>query len=256
MLAQGVSQLAENSADLREEIRYNTPVNANTLFDSYVANRVDVSFHLARENFFGPITRDFQSSSIIVNHDGKSYLLFHVDGTAATTKETPADWREIEGIMRRGNERIDVRSLKFLAIDPRVVVIELDPADVASLGAQTYPTAIEPFKFPEAVLVGGAGQYYGEVEFKLDPQTPGYVRMQSKVISRMFGEFSPSVGDLVFSKTGELLGVMVNRYYCVLLGNFAVSGELPFGPDLLDEKTSGVLAEMKARVERLPIRLQ
>jgi hypothetical protein len=256
VLAQGVTQLAVNSADLREEIRSNTPVNANTLFDGYRNNRVDASFHAARENFFGPVSRDYKSSSIVVSHGDKTYLLFHVDGTPAALKEPPADWREIEGILRRGDHRISVENMRFLVIDPRVVIVELDSGDVSALGVKTYPTALEPFKFPEAVLIGGAGQYYGEVEFKLDPLTPGYVHMQSKVISRMFGEFSPSVGDLVFSKTGELLGVMVNRRYCALIDNFAASGELPFGPDVLNQKTTEVLAAMKARVERLPLRLQ
>lgn len=256
VLAQGVTQLAVNSADLREEIRSNTPINANTLFDGYRNNKVDASFHAARENFFGPVTRDYKSSSIIVTHDDKAFLLFHADGTPGTLKESPADWREIEGILRRGDQRVSAESLQFLVVDPRVVVVRLTAEDVAALGAKTYPTALEPFKFPEAVLIGGDGQYYGEVEFKLDPLTPGYVHMQSKVISRMFGEFSPSVGDLVFSKTGELLGVMVNRRYCALIDNFAVSGELPFGPDVSNQKTSEILAAMKARVERLPLRLQ
>ncbi|RME70022.1 MAG: hypothetical protein D6781_07325, partial [Verrucomicrobia bacterium] len=95
-----------------------------------------------------------------------------------------------------------------------------------------------------------------EVEFKLDPQTPGYVKMQSRVFSRMFGEFSPSRGDLVFSKTGEILGVMVNNSYCVLLSSFVPSAELRFGEDLPEGETESVLRRQWNRIQRLPMRLQ
>ena len=56
--------------------------------------------------------------------------------------------------------------------------------------------AKSPFKFPEAVLVSRGGKYYGEVEFKLDTRTPSYVKMKTRFMSRLFGEFSPSAGDL------------------------------------------------------------
>jgi predicted nucleic acid-binding Zn-ribbon protein len=253
-LADGVTQLAESSAGLREEIRANTPVNANTLFNDFLANRVDASFRSARENIFGPVTRNWSSRTILVS-DGKNvYALFHVSDTPATFREFAADWREIDGILSRGGRQAAALGLKSLLIDPRVAVVQVDATTAAALGSRVYPTAAEPFKFPEAVLVSGGGKYYGEVEFKLDPQTPGYVKMKSRIFSGLFGEFSPSSGDIVFSKTGELLGLMVNNDYCVLVDNFAVSAELPFGAGLA--RTSEVLSRMRDRVARLPLRLQ
>jgi hypothetical protein len=101
--------------------------------------------------------------------------------------------------------------------DPRIVAVPVDARPVQTLGLQVYPLAKNPFKFPEAVLVSRGGRYYGEVEFKLDPRTPDFVKMKSRLMSRVFGEFSPSAGDVVLSKTGELLGVMVNSEYCAVL---------------------------------------
>ncbi len=190
LLAEGVTQLAESSNNLRQEIRSNTPINANALFDEFLKNRLDVSFQTGRDAFLSSGNRTIDAKTILVT-----------DGT-------------------------------------------------------NIVTMLEPFKFPEAVLISGGGRFYGEVEFKLDAQTPGYVRMQSRVLSRLFGEFSPSAGDLVFSKTGELLGVMVNNSYCRLVDNFIPSAELPFGTGLLDRKTSEIFAAQRARVLRLPMRLQ
>ncbi len=250
-LAEGVTQLAESSANLRQEIRSNTPVNANALFDEFLANRVDVSVRANRPGFLGEINRALDARTILVTDGTNVLVVQHANDTLATARDTPADWRSITGVVRGGGREIPVGRQFFLRSDPRVLVIPLDPGLAASLGVRIYPTALEPFKFPEAVLVSGGGRYYGEVEFKLDPQSPGYVRMQSRVLTRLFGEFSPSAGDLVFSKTGEILGIMVNNTYCVLFQNFQEAAEIPFGPDLTDRTTSEPISAQRARLLRL-----
>ena len=255
-LAEGVTQLAENSSNLRQEIRSNTPVNANTLFSDFSANRVQSAFHAARENIFGPVTRNYDARTILVTDGTEVYALLHVNDTVANFRESPADWRVLEGRISANGRQLAIDRLRFLVIDPRVVVARLDPAAAAGLGVRIYPTAAEPFKFSEAVIISQGGKYYGEVEFKLDPQSPGYVRMKTRIFSSLFGEFSPSAGDLVFSKTGELLGLMVTDGYCVLIDNFAGAAELPFGSSLQDSRTSEVIARQKDRVLRLPLRLQ
>ena len=39
-------------------------------------------------------------------------------------------------------------------------------------------------------------------------KTPEYLKMDHSVVRGLFGKFNPSHGDLVFNKSGELLGVM------------------------------------------------
>jgi hypothetical protein len=255
-LAEGVTQLAENSADLRQEIRSNTPINANALWSDFTANRIDASFHTARDSMFGAVTRNRDAKTVLVSDGTNVFALFHVNDTAASFRDGVADWREIEGHLNAGGRQIAIDRLSFLAIDPRIVVVPLDPTTAASFGVKIYPTALEPFKFPQAVIISRGGQYYGEVDFKLDAQTPGYVKMQTKVLTRMFGEFAPNTGDLVFSKTGELLGVMANDTYCVLVDNFRGAAELPFGANLEEKKTSEIIGGQKERILRLPLRLQ
>ncbi|MBE2216297.1 MAG: hypothetical protein IAE82_20660 [Opitutaceae bacterium] len=255
-LAEGVTQLAENSAGIREEMRASQPLNANTLFSDFSANRVQATFRSARENLFGPVTRNYDARTILVSDGADVFALLHVNDTAATFRESPADWREIEGRIAAGSRQLAVERLRFLVIDPRVVVVKIDPTIAAGFGVRIYPTAAEPFKFSEAVIISQGGKFYGEVEFKLDPQTPGYVKMKTRIFSSLFGEFSPSAGDVVLSKTGELLGLMVTDSYCVLIDNFAGAAELPFGTSLLELKTSEILARQKDRVLRMPVRLQ
>ena len=119
-----------------------------------------------------------------------------------------------------------------------------------------YPLATDPFKFPEAVLIDGGGRGYGEVGFKLDPSGPGFVRVDNRLFKRLFGDFAPSRGDLVFSKTGDLLGIMVNSDYCAVLGNFTPQQTIRTGPDIKSQTTGATLESLIARMRTLPLKLQ
>ncbi len=126
----------------------------------------------------------------------------------------------------------------------------------AALGVKVYPIALEPFKFPEAVLVNGGGKGYGEVGFKLDASQPSYVRVDNRLFKRLFGDFAPSRGDLVLSKTGELLGIMVNSDFCALVTNFLPQKTLRTGDDVKAQHSAELLNELAARVRLLPLKLQ
>jgi type IV secretory pathway protease TraF len=72
-----------------------------------------------------------------------------------------------------------------LSVDPRVVAIPVNTAQAAALGFKIYTLASEPFKFPEAVLISGGGDGYGEVSFQLDAAQPGYVRVDNLLLKRL-----------------------------------------------------------------------
>ena len=147
-------------------------------------------------------------------------------------------------------------AVHFLAHDPRIVVLPIDPAQAAALGAKVYALAADPFKFPEAVLISGGGKGYGEVGFKLDASQPGFVRVDNRLFKRLFGDFAPSRGDLVLSKSGELLGIMVNSDYCALLKDFTPWKSLRPGDDIAAQRTGALLDGLAARVRALPAKLQ
>jgi hypothetical protein len=126
----------------------------------------------------------------------------------------------------------------------------------ASLGAKVYPIARDPFKFPEAVLISAGDKGYGTVGFKLDSDHPGYVQVDNRLFKRIFGDFAPSRGDLVFSQTGELLGIMVNSDYCALIGNFSAAAVIDTGKDTAAQKTGRQIDALAARVRAMPLSLQ
>ena len=256
-LAGGVGQLAEKTSGLTKEIRENRPINANVLFDDFVKNRVTTNFTAVRASVFGPATREKSTATILVTDGVKIYALLHVSDTPFSLTENSYDWQKIAvEFARSSGYKSHVSELEFLSVDPRVVVLPIDAEQATALSVKVYATALDPFKFPEAVLVSGGGKGYGEVGFKLDASEPGYVRVDNRLFKRLFGDFAPSRGDLVLSKTGELLGIMVNSDYCAIVNNFLPARTLATGDDVSAQKSSNVLNEMAARVRALPLKLQ
>lgn len=256
-LAQGVGQLAEKSGELTKEIRDNRPINANVLFNDFMSNRVTTSFKAYRQSFLGAVNRDSQTRTILVTDGEKVYALLHINDTPFSLREPSADWEKLSITFTRGDSyRSTVPQMDFLSLDPRIIALPVDPSQAVALGVKVYQTALEPFKYPEAVLIDGDGTGYGEVAFKLDATHPGYVRVDNRLVKRLFGDFSPSKGDLVFSKTGELLGIMVNNDYCALVNNFLPSRTIRTGDDIKAQETGAILDAMAARYKALPLRLE
>jgi hypothetical protein len=256
-LAQGVGALAQNSGELTKEIRDNRPISANVLFNDFLANQVQTTFSATKKGLFGNTNRDHETKTVFTTDGKQVYALVEVEDTAFSFREIGADW---EKISVRFDRPPDYRStgsqIEFLSADPRVVVIPVDAQQVAALDAKVYPLATDPFKFPDAVLISGGGKGYGELGFKLDANHRGYVRVDNQLFKRLFGDFAPSRGDLVFSKGGELLGIMVNSDYCLLLGDFTPAATITTGSDTTDQHTGALLDSLSSRVLGMPSELQ
>jgi chemotaxis protein histidine kinase CheA len=254
-LAQGVGTLAEKSTELTREIRDNRPINANTLFNEFLANRVQTNFTVSRPALFGEAKRQKDARTIFVSDGKQTYALLHIDDTPFNFRDPGADWENISITFAKGGNRGTVPAMSFLSVDPRIIALPVDEAQAAAVGAKVYQTSLDPVKFPEALLISNGGAGYGEVAFKLDASLPGFVRMDNRLMKRMFGDFAPSRGDLVLSKTGELLGIMVNSDYCAVINNFLPARTIRTGNNI-SQKTGAILDEMAMRVRALPFRMQ
>ncbi len=256
-LTQGVGQLAEKSGELSKEIRENRPVNPNLIFTDFLANRVQTKITARRPGLFGANLKDKDAQTILVSDGLRTYALMHLSDTPFSFSfDTPPDYELITGKLSRGAFNAPVKELNFLALDPRLVVIPVDDPLVALMGAKIYKLASEPFKFSDAVVVRADDGKYGETPFRIDAANPGYVKLDNRIVTRLFGEFSPKRGDLVFSKSGDLIGLMVNNDYCAVLGDFRAAHTLSAGDDVVQPKTGATFTDLAARWQRLPFKLQ
>ena len=255
-LAQGVGQLADSSVALTKEIRENRPININVLFNDFLANRVQTTLVGTRPFLLTERTDKRDTRTVFVTDGRDTVALLHVSDTPFSLIDPPWDWTTFKAEFRKGETRFAVDRLVFLALDPRVAVLPVTPAQVTALGVKSYPIALEPFKFTEALIIANGGTGYGEIPFKLDPTNPSYVHMDNRLMRKLFGDFSPSRGDLVLSKTGELLGIMVTTTYCALVNNFLPSQVIRTGDDLTAHPTGKPLDDLAQRLRKIPGRLQ
>ena len=247
-LAVGVGQIAEQTGALTKEIREARPINANTLYSDFLARRVAAKFDAERATFLGPVKREPATRTVLAS-DGKDVVaLLHVDDTPFDLRApSQPDWEKLVLELTRGGASVWPSRLEFASLDPRVLMVPLTTEQAERLGGAPYLLALDPFKFPEAVLISAGGAGYGELTFKLDPKNPGYVRVDNRLVRRLFGDFAPSRGDLVLSKTGELLGVMVAPDTCALINNFLPQRALPLGDDIKATPTGPILDAVAKR---------
>jgi len=256
-LAEGFKSLATNSSQLTQEIRANTPMAPNTIFSQFVSNRIEASILASRSGFLGANSSNSKETKTVLVTDGtNTYALCHVKDTPLKLWDPGTDWDSLTGTLGGNAASVAIRALSFHQADPRVAMMPVSPADVRQLGGRAYRISADPYKFQDAVLVGADEGYYGECNFQIDLNTPHYVKVDHSLWRPLFGKFNPSRGDLVFSRTGELLGIMVNSTYCLVIHNFASAATLQFGPDVRSEHTGSVLSELYFTVFNMPLRLQ
>jgi hypothetical protein len=256
-LAEGVKALATKSDQLTEEIRENRPLAPNTIFNQFVTNRVQASFSAVRSGFLGmESNKRTEAQTVLVTDGTNTVALGHVQDTPLSFGNPGTEWDGLNGTLGRNAARIPIRSLSFYQLDPRLVFMPITQTEARELGGKVYRTSSDPYKFQDAVLVGAQESYYGECKFQIDLTTPLYVKMDRNSLKGLFGKFNPSRGDLVFSRTGELIGVMANSTYCMMIKNFNPTATFEFGQDVRNQQTGETLARLYSLITRLPYKLQ
>ncbi|MGD0207688.1 MAG: hypothetical protein ABSC89_08810 [Verrucomicrobiota bacterium] len=256
-LAEGFKTLATNSGALTREIRENRALAPNTIFDDFVKNRVQTSFVASRTGLFGiDLGKNKTTETVLVTDGNKTYALCHVQDTPLTLWDPGTDWEKLTGTLAHNQAQVSIHALSFHLQDPRVVFMPVTKAEAAQLGCKVYSISADPYKFQDAVVIGVQGDYYGQSSFQIDLNTPQYVKLDRNLLKGLFGKFNPSRGDLVFSRTGELLGIMANGTYCLVLHDFASDVTFPFGRDIRTQHTGDALSQLYSYVFNLPSRLK
>ena len=256
-LAEGFKALATNSGALTREIRENRALAPNTIFSEFVSNRIQTRFLASRSGIFGMDASKSKTAETVLVTDGTNiFALCHVQDTPLILWNPGTDWAGLSGTLDHNTAQVPIHSLSFHSQDPRVVFLPVTQSEARQLGSKIYPISSDPYKFQDAVVVGAQGDYYGQSSFQIELNTPQYVKLDRNLLKGLFGKFNPSRGDLVFSRTGELLGIMANSTYCLMLHDFTATATFQFGPDVRAQHTGNTLSRLYSYVFNLPLRLQ
>jgi hypothetical protein len=256
----GVAQKAVE--DLTEKIAKripDQPINANTMATLYFQNRLKLQLQAFRS-----LSRKTMTSPTVlieITDSGKPYVyaITHTKDTPYRLSRNALAFRESYGALAAaagGSKPQALHHVRFLKADPRLIIIPLGPANskkVKALGVKPYKLAAKPYKFPKAFIMSKNGKY-GTVEFKIDRKYKGYVKVD-RIFFNFAGKFNPAKGDLVFSQTNELLGIMANNKYCLVLQSAAPADAIMFGKND-SSKVAQVLGKMQKLIAAKPFALQ
>ncbi|MBG87047.1 MAG: hypothetical protein CMO80_09135 [Verrucomicrobiales bacterium] len=255
-LTAGFEQLAVKSKELTQEFRESIEINPNRMVNDFLSNRVDVTIQAVSRGLFGFSDRTKTASTLLARDITGVYALLHVTDSPFNISRPAIGMEKINTTVNKKSRELAFRPLEFLAADPRIIAVPVSETMATLSGIKIYNLSANPFRFPAAVLIGKGGRYFGEAQFKLDPNNPNFVKVKGGFFKALRGEFSPSSGDLVLSKSGELLGVMVNSDYCVLLRNLQRLPGSQLNETFRISDTKRLLEELKLRLEKLPYGLQ
>ena len=258
--AQTVNQVVKANEDLRNNIQRVADLaakNANLalrearnlaakqardpaeLYNEYVANHVTVNMELNgaggivyRDNKPVRAPKDLKGISRPVLVQGSNYLyaIAHSSQTPFDLSMAGLSWKTAKGAFNKGAKSVPVHWLGFLKNDPRVVAIPLHPNSKNILNIQkVYKLSKTPKNHAEAVVVR-EGKNYGRVLFQVIPGQSNHVKVvKQNIIEKLANpRFQPRKGDVVLSRTGELLGVMVNDSYCLTISEQDINQKSPF----------------------------
>jgi hypothetical protein len=257
-LADDVKVLATKSGELATEIRQSQPLAPNEIFNDVLTNHVEARFVAQHSNALGfDANKRKETDTVLVTDGTNTFALCHVQETPFSFWAPASEqWQELAGWLVHDSAEVSIKSLSFFWPDPRVVLIPVSADDARQLGCKVYSISKDPYKFQDAVLIGAKNSYYGECRFQIDQTTPAYIKLDRSMLKGLFGQFNPSRGDLVFSQTGELLGVMANSSYCMMIRGFDSTATLQFGPDVRAQHTGDTLSRLYSFVSGMPNKLQ
>lgn len=252
-LAQSVETLSAKSDEIKTGILQAQPLAPNTLFHDYLTNRLQSAFLARRGAILQDVQKERGTDTVLFTDGTNTFAIYHVDDTPLNEA---ADWEVITGSLGRGLNHRALREIDLTGVDPRLVVAPVPENVVTNLQVKVYPLAEDPFRWQQGVVMGKSEDYYGEVDFQLDPDNPVYLKMKRRAIGGLFSGSLPSRKDLVFTRQGELLGLMVNDEYCVLLRPPAITRKVRLGPEITNQHTGALVDELQTRRRSLPAKLQ
>ena len=249
-LSEGVRILAGTSVEIKDEIRQLQPQTPNALFTEFKRNRVEIKFNTEYPGVFQNRQRTSTTKTILISDGRQTYAIFHAKGTPFDLNEITPKYLRMNVEIILGETVFSAQEIGFLNIDPRLLVIAIPEAYTPHIETAVYPIVIEPFRFPDAVIIAGNENYFGESSFRVHPQYSRALQMDQRVLSRLFGEFSPSTGDLVIAKTGEFMGIMVNQDYAGLVDHISITDRIPVGDSFDTGLMTNTLNSLAAKIMR------
>ncbi|MCB1124000.1 MAG: hypothetical protein KJT03_20775, partial [Verrucomicrobiae bacterium] len=251
-LTEGVNAQSQRLSEIAEEVRRAQPRNANQIFRDFTGSGVSIEVRYEKQNRRGGNEQAVTVRPVVVS-DGQSLkALFSWSDLEIDVDDLRSPEINLRGNIRLGRYTYPLTTLEFLSLDNRIVAVPLETAWQPFIETEPFYIATEPLKFPQAVLVDMETTSYGDAPFKLEPKTPNHFRIDSRFMNRLMGEFSPRESSVMFSKSGDFLGILVNKEYAAHVDNFVSAQTVTLGRSDSYKQLQEAYTRMINQTKRFP----
>jgi len=253
-IQQNVAETAAEQKEALASISVRQAKSLNEIYTKYESNKVSLSMTFRHKGGFlgAEKSETFETDTIILAEGAFAYALVHAKNSPFRLEPTPRKLLEVSGtITGTGiSEPIAVNEVAFMD-DPRILIVPLyvNPRELEAKNSIKFFNAPKnPHMFAEAVVVDSDKKNFCQTDFTRDGSDGRYVRVKHNRFAWATGKFDPGKGDLVFAKSGEVLGIMVNNDYAFHVQNLGsrirLGSRTPLGKSFDGPKTTEKLATL------------
>ena len=257
-LATSQKEMATTQKEITKEVRDLRPKTSSEIFEGIKNSVVGVNVNYTTTGLFGKSDKSADIKAIPVTLNGLTWLVFSSKdtGIGANLYQNYTAPESVSVSVIGKTSRFAPITVYSIKEDPRVFAVQVPAQFLEKEGITPLKLSQNFFAFPESVVVSLKNSYYGEVPFKADFKNDNYAQMDVGLIQSIFGTFSPSEGDLVLSRNGDYLGMMIGGDAAVLLKTFTPLHMLAIGAKYEKQRATNFVNQNSARYKQLPYSLQ
>jgi predicted nuclease with TOPRIM domain len=253
-LGQGVSTLTQASEDIKKEIEAARPQTMSEIFTRFQNHRASLRFTATERGLFGAESiKTYESKSILIRDEsGATYLVTHSANSPFAFGKNANNLLAASLEVSLANRRFPVSQIGFLSADPRILFVPLPQSLVDASGLETFPLALQPERWEEAVLVKNDESNFGRTGFRRLTESERFLKMDRPALGQLFADFASSRGDLAFTKNSQFIGLLTDTEHAVVINDFLASAITRLGKGFDPEQNAATLDRLRDRLQQLP----
>ena len=253
-LGQGVSTLTQASEDIKKEIEAARPQTMSEIFTRFQNHRASLRFTATERGLFGAESiKTYESKSILIRDEsGATYLVTHSANSPFAFGKNANNLLAASLEVSLANRRFPASQIGFLSADPRILFVPLPQSLVDASGLETFPLALQPERWEEAVLVKNDESNFGRTGFRRLTESERFLKMDRPALGQLFADFASSRGDLAFTKNSQFIGLLTDTEHAVVINDFLASAITRLGKGFDPEQNAATLDRLRDRLQQLP----
>ena len=256
-LAVGVNQLAEQQQKLNSNVKDLRPKTSSEVFEMVKSKFVKIIFAYSRKGLFGKSESFIELRSLPIEIGGKFWLIF--DASETIIAPTPHQYYPPDSLsvsIQGKAYRFQPTSISAIAEDPRILAIEIPKDFIEKEKIEPMVCPENFFAYSDCVVINPSKFYYGQIPFRADFKNPEYAKLDVGLIQSVFGEFSPTSGDLVMTRSGNIIGCMLDGSLALLYKKITPVNSIQLGNKYNEKQTADFVKINSEKLKQLPLRLK